>query len=103
MRDVYGNFFAELGFAFRRRRIALRMRQTELAARSGVSRYTLMAIEKGSDSVSIGAWFAVAKALGLDGSWGQLMTIPVDPFAEFDRRQEARVAVTTARVRRKRQ
>ncbi|MDH5298024.1 MAG: helix-turn-helix transcriptional regulator, partial [Desulfobulbaceae bacterium] len=82
-------------------RISLEMRQKELATRAGVSRYTVMAIEQGGDNVSIGAWFAIAKVLGLNEAWKHLREIPVDPFEEFDRRQEARAAVATARVRKK--
>ena len=99
MNETSTHFFNELGLAFRKQRIDLKIKQTELAARSGVSRDTIISIEKGRDTVSIGAWYAVAQALGLADAWDHLKSLPVDPFEEYDRRQEERKSVVTARVR----
>ena len=64
-----------------------------------MSRDTVISIEKGRETVSIGSWYTVAQTLGLADAWDHLKALPIDPFEEFDRRQEDRISVIKARVR----
>ena len=54
-----------LGRNIRVARLRRNLRIEDLAARMGVSRFTLAALERGGPGVSAGAWFGALWALGL--------------------------------------
>ncbi|MBW6520840.1 MAG: helix-turn-helix transcriptional regulator [Desulfoarculaceae bacterium] len=86
---------------YRKRRIELKIKLRTLALRCGSSIDTLRSIERGSASVKIGSWFAVAEALGLGLAevWQGLLAETVDPFEEYDRRQGLEKQIWQTRVR----
>ena len=57
---------AELGENLKLARLRRRQSSTLIAERAGISRSTLVAIEKGSAGVSIGFYLAVLHVLGLE-------------------------------------
>ena len=59
------NTLQATGAAIRARRKALGLNATATAEAAGISRVTLHRIEKGEPGVAMGAYFNVAKALGL--------------------------------------
>jgi len=91
--------FSQLGLLYRKRRIELKIKLRTLAIRCGISIDTLRSIERGSASVKIGSWFAVADALGLAEVWKGLLVETVDPFEEYDRRQGLEEKILKTRVR----
>jgi transcriptional regulator with XRE-family HTH domain len=66
---------ARLRFARKRRRLTLR----ELAAKAGVAYETARAAELGNIQTGIGAYIAVAWAMGLDNSFAGLLKPEDDP------------------------
>ncbi|MCX5875468.1 MAG: helix-turn-helix transcriptional regulator [Deltaproteobacteria bacterium] len=92
-------FFHQLGLLYRKRRIALKIKLLTLATRCAISVDTMRAIERGSESVKIGSWLAVADVLGLGEAWKSLLVEPVDPFAEYDRKQGLEEKILKRRVR----
>lgn len=92
-------FLHQLGLLSRKRRIALKIKLLTLATRCGISVDTMRAIERGSESVKIGSWLAVAEVLGLADAWESLLVEPVDPFAEYDRKQVLEDKILKRRVR----
>ena len=58
-------FLSELGDNIRMARLRRRLRAEMVAQRAGISRPTLVSIEKGLPSVSIGAYMQVLMVLGL--------------------------------------
>jgi transcriptional regulator with XRE-family HTH domain len=71
-----------LGDSLRAARLDRRLTQSALAERLGISRYTVMAMERGDPSVSIGAVVEAAAILGI-------------PLVADDPRELAREAQTT--------
>jgi transcriptional regulator with XRE-family HTH domain len=59
---------SELGQRVRRARLRRKMAAAELAAKAGVSRNTLAALEAGKPGVTLAAFATVLWALGLDGT-----------------------------------
>jgi hypothetical protein len=92
-------FFHQLGLLYRKRRIELKIKLLTLATRCAISVDTMRAIERGSEKVKIGSWLAVAEALGLAEAWKGLLVEPVDPFAEYDRKQDIEERILKKRVR----
>lgn len=66
----------ELGRRVRRARLRRRMASAELAAKAGISRNTLIALEAGKPGVTLATFATVLWALGLDGT--------LDPVANPD-------------------
>lgn len=62
-----------LGESVRLARLRRNLSQVELAERMGVSRLTIMALEKGSSSVSIGALVKALTVMGYTERPGQLL------------------------------
>jgi transcriptional regulator with XRE-family HTH domain len=63
---------AQLGANIATARLRRRMRQEDLAAKAGITRATLAAIEQGKLGTGIGAYVAVLWALGLHGDVAHL-------------------------------
>lgn len=66
----------ELGHRLRRARLRRRISSAELAAKAGISRNTLSALEAGKPGVTLATFATVLWALGLDGT--------LDPVANPD-------------------
>lgn len=62
-----GNRLADLGHRLRDARVHRKLRQVDLAQRTGLSRSTIEAIERGSPDTSIGAYARVLWLMRLDG------------------------------------
>lgn len=88
-----------LGLALKQARLAAKQSHEELAARIGVSRYTVAAMEKGGPGVSMAAWIKASSLLGRLDSWENVLAEEENPFAEFDRNKGAAVQLERARVR----
>jgi len=88
-----------LGFALRTARIDAKETQDGLAARIGVSRWTVAAMEKGDAKVSLGAWLKASALLGLLDSWESVMQKEEDPFVKYDREQAKKQKLLKTRVR----
>lgn len=78
-----------MGTALRAARIKARQTQDELAARIGVTRWTVAAMEKGDPKVSIAAWIKASSLLELLDGWNSVLQEPDNPFARYDRKKEA--------------
>lgn len=90
----------ELGQRLRQARIDHGDRQSDMAARLGVTRQTIGRMEKGDPATAIGLWLAAARTYGLAESWEELMLQPPDPFEEFDHQHASNDALLKKRVRR---
>jgi transcriptional regulator with XRE-family HTH domain len=62
----------ELGHRIRRARLRRRIPSAELAAKAGISRNTLSALEAGKPGVTLATFATVLWALGLDGTLDQV-------------------------------
>ncbi len=94
-------FFRDLGTRLRQARIERRQTQADLGARAGISRQLVAHMERGAASVSLEKWIQVSSALGLLDTWRQALEIPVDPFVEYDKRQQQLSKLSKTRVRKK--
>lgn len=94
-------FFRDLGTRLRRARIERRQTQADLGARAGISRQLVAQMERGAGSVSLDKWIQVSSALGLLDTWRQALEIPVDPFVEYDTRQQQLSKLRKTRVRKR--
>jgi transcriptional regulator with XRE-family HTH domain len=90
---------AELGLRLRKARVARQMTQEELGARAGLSRQTIVHMERGEPSVGLGKWIKISSLLGLAPTWHPALVLPADPFDEYDRRQRDRERLRRTRVR----
>ena len=90
-----------LGLALRNARIKAGQTQDKLAARIGISRWTVAAMENGNTKVSLAAWIKASGLLGLLEGWDTVLKEPDDPFARYDRQQAARNELIKRRVRNK--
>ena len=95
------HFFHELGLRLRTARINRRESQADLGARAGVSRQIIIKMEQGDPAVALGKWVGVSSALGLLQTWAAVLQLPVDPFAEYDRKQRQEQRLKVTRVRKK--
>lgn len=57
---------ATMGEQFKLARLRRKLSMEQVSERAGISRPTLLSIEKGSPTVSIGSYFLVLKVLGLE-------------------------------------
>lgn len=73
-----GARLADLGRRLRDARMHRKLRQVDLAERTGLSRSTVEAIERGSADTSIGAYARVLWVMGLDGELDILADPAVD-------------------------
>ena len=76
------NILRELGQRLRHRRLARRDRQSDMAARIGVSRPTYSKLENGDPGVAVGHWLTALSVIGNPRIL--LDTIPVDLFEMAD-------------------
>ena len=93
------NVAQRLGLALRSARIKAEQTQDELAARIGVSRWTLAAMEKGDPKVSLAAWIKVSGLLGFLVGWDSVLQESEDPFARYDQEQVMKNGLMKRRVR----
>lgn len=91
-----------LGVALKKARIRAGQTHEELAARIGVSRWTVSQMEKGRAGVSLASWIKATALLGLLETWAGVLEPPPDPFAEYDDAKKSREAILKARVRKRR-
>lgn len=94
-------FCEKLGLRLRKARIEHKQTQAELAARTGVTRQTMIEMEKGEPSVSFEKWLKASSALGLMETWKDSLDSPVDPFQEYDKKLQEENRLRKARVRHK--
>lgn len=94
-------FSRALGRRLRQARIERRQTQADLGARAGISRQLVAQMEQGAVSVSLAKWIQVSSALGLLDTWHQALEIPVDPFIEYDTRQQQLSKLHKTRVRKR--
>ena len=88
---------AELGKRLKRRRVDLRLNQTELAERAGVGRRTITAVENGQ-GCSLGTLISLLRALDGLNDLGLLLPIPeISPIAETSTRMKERIYPYKAR------
>jgi transcriptional regulator with XRE-family HTH domain len=91
-----------MALAMRKARQLKRDRQKDLAARMGVSRLTVMKMEKGDQEagrVPLETWLKAAEHLGLLSSWQEVMVVQADPFEEYDRRKNSIEKIKMGRVK----
>lgn len=70
---------ARLGSNIQAARLRRRWPQAELAAKAGITRPTLVAVEQGKPGTGIGAYVSVLWALGLHGDIAFLASLERDP------------------------
>lgn len=63
----------DLGYSIQRARLRRNISQDELAVRTGMSRTTVVRLEKGEPGVSIGTLCKVLAAFGFDDALSQLL------------------------------
>ena len=91
-----------MGLQMRKARQLKKDRQKDLAARMGVSRLTVMKMEKGgaeAGRVPLATWLAAAEHLDLLDTWQETMTVPADPFEEYDRQLTETEQIRKSRVK----
>jgi transcriptional regulator with XRE-family HTH domain len=91
-----------MGFQMRKARQLKQDRQKDLAARMGVSRLTVMKMEKGGEDagrIPLETWLKAADYLGQLDSWQKVMHVKADPFEEYDARIREAEQVMNARVK----
>lgn len=92
------NIVQRMGLALRAARIKAKQTQDELAARIGVTRWTVAAMENGDPKVSLAAWIKASGLVELLAGWDSVLQEEEDPFARYDREQAAKNKIRT-RVR----
>ncbi len=96
---------ANMGLQMRKARQRKRDRQKDLAARMGVSRLTVMKMEKGGPEagrIPLETWLEAARHLDLLDTWQDVMTVQPDPFAEYDKNIREKERIRKARVKKPR-
>jgi transcriptional regulator with XRE-family HTH domain len=94
-----------MGFQMRKARQLKQDRQKDLAARMGVSRLTVMKMEKGETEaarIPLETWLKAAEHLGLLATWEGVMTVRADPFEEYDKKITEEKKVRKGRVKKQR-
>lgn len=89
----------QLGLRLRTARVEAGLTQALLAARAGVSVRVVSRMERGDETVSLGRWLKVSRALKLLESWQSVFEIQEDPFARYDRKQKQSTDPSRRRVR----
>ena len=82
-------------------RLAANQTHEELAARIGVSRYSVAEMGRGGPGVSLAAWIKTSSLLGVLNSWDTVLVEEENPFEEFDQKQKHTTQLQRARVRKK--
>ncbi len=90
-----------LGVALKKARLEAGQTHEELAARIGVSRWTVSQMEKGHPGVALAAWIKAASLLGLLDTFDGVLAPPPDPFNEYDASRKTQKDLLKARVRKK--
>jgi transcriptional regulator with XRE-family HTH domain len=94
-----------MGFEMRKARQLKRDRQKDLAARMGVSRLTVMKMEKGETEaarIPLETWLKAADNLGLLDTWQEVMIGREDPFEAFDKKILAEEQIRKGRIKKSR-
>lgn len=76
-------------------------RQKDLAARMGVSRLTIIKMEKGATDarrIPLETWLRAAEHLDLLDTWQGVMKIKPDPFELYDKKIQADEKIRKGRV-----
>lgn len=74
-----GDAVTQLGASIQAARLRRRWPQSQLAAKAGITRATLIAVEQGKLGTGIGAYVSVLWALGLHGDIASLASLEHDP------------------------
>ncbi|MCD6388008.1 MAG: helix-turn-helix transcriptional regulator [Desulfobulbaceae bacterium] len=88
-----------MGLGLRAARIKAEQTQDELAARIGVTRWTVAAMENGDPKVSLAAWIKVSGLLESLEGWDSVLRESENPFAKYDRDQAEKNKLLKTRVR----
>jgi len=91
-----------MGLQMRKARQLKQDRQKDLAARMGVSRLTVMKMEKGGTEaarIPLETWLQAARHLGLLDTWQEVMTVRADPFEEYDKKIREEEQIKKGRVK----
>ncbi len=92
------NVVQRMGKALRAARIEARQTQDELAARIGLTRWTVAAMENGDAKVSLAAWIKATALLDFLEGWDSVFKEEQDPFVRYDREQAEKIKIKS-RVR----
>lgn len=91
-----------MGLQMRKARQLKKDRQKDVAARMGVSRLTVMKMEKGEDEarrVPLETWLKAAYHLDLLDTWNDVMSVRADPFEVFDQKMMEEERIKKGRVK----
>ncbi len=94
----------EMALRMRKARQLRNDRQADLAARMGVSRLTIIKMEKGgaeAGRVPLETWLRASEYLDLLPTWEDVMKLEADPFEEYDRQVREREKIRKGRVRKR--
>lgn len=97
-----GQLISAMGLNMRKARQLRHDRQKDLAARMGVSRLTVLKMEKGgveAGRIPLETWLKAAENLGLLATWQEVMTVQADPFVEYDEKRKAEEQIRKGRVK----
>ena len=93
-----------MGLQMRKARQLKQDRQKDLAARMGVSRLTVIKMEKGeaeAGRIPLETWLTAAEYLNLLDSWQEVMQVQADPFEAFDKKINDEKKIRKGRVKRR--
>jgi transcriptional regulator with XRE-family HTH domain len=91
-----------MGLEMRKARQLKNDRQKDLAARMGVSRLTVMKMEKGEAAagrVPLETWLRAAEHLDLLPTWQEVMQREADPFEIYDKKIRDEEKIRKGRVK----
>jgi len=91
-----------MGLQMRKARQLKNDRQKDLAARMGVSRLTVMKMEKGAAEagrVPLETWLKASEHLDLLPTWEEVMRIQADPFEVYDQKISKEEKIRKGRVK----
>ncbi len=94
-----------MGLQMRKARQLKNDRQRDLAARMGVSRLTVMKMEKGGTEacrIPLETWLKAADHLDLLETWDEVMQVKPDPFEVYDKKIEQENSIRKSRVKKHR-
>lgn len=92
----------QMGLQMRKARQQKNDRQKDLAARMGVSRLTVMKMEKGGPEaarVPLDTWLKAAEHLDLLPTWAEVMQVRADPFEIYDQKIQQQEKILRSRVK----
>ncbi len=93
---------SSMGLQMRKARQLKNDRQKDLAARIGVSRLTIMKMEKGeaeAGRVPLETWLKASEHLDLLSTWQEVMIIKADPFEVYDKKIRHEEGIRKGRVK----